>query len=58
MNEDWYKAEQKKKNYVLKISVSVHCILGMTGNSRRLENPESKMNWRQVAEGCGRKLTG
>lgn len=48
----------KKKNYVLKISVSVHCILGMMGNSRRLENPGSKMNWRQVTEGCGRKLTG
>lgn len=52
------KLSKRKKNYVLKISVSVHCILGMTGNSRRLENPGSKMNWRQVAEGCGRKLTG
>lgn len=51
-------SKRKKKYYVLKVSVSVHCISGMTGNSHRLENPGSKVTWRQAEEGYDRKLTG
>lgn len=49
-------SKRKKKSYVLKVSISVHCISGMSGNSHRLKNPGSKPVWRPGEEGRGGKL--